>query len=140
MTMLRSDVLREQMRLMEDAPSADTEAKKALTWGSAEFWSMAGGAVANLVTVAALLGWIDHSDAETLTKAITALVAATQVLVLNSILVWKFISGRTQLKLRVMDMQARRMEIMAQTRAQLLLNGSQAAHVEFNTYGQTRTK
>jgi anti-sigma-K factor RskA len=134
------DTIRAHMRLMEEATEAPVDATKSLSWGSAEFWSMAGGAVANLVTVAALLGWVDHSDAETLTKAMTALIAATQVIVLNSVLVWKFISGRTQLKLRVMDMQARRMEILAQTRAQFLLDQPANTSVEFKTYGTPRTE
>jgi hypothetical protein len=74
---------------------------------------MAAGAVSNLVMVAVMIGWINTSDAETITKALTALLGATQVVVLNSALIWKYISGRTQIRAKMIDARFRYMEAIA---------------------------
>jgi hypothetical protein len=74
---------------------------------------MAFGAITNLVAVGVLIGWIDSSQAESLTKAITAIVGATQIVVLNSALIWKYLSGRTELRAQMVDARYRYMEAVA---------------------------
>jgi hypothetical protein len=45
-----------------------------------------------------LVGWITQSDAETLTKALTAVVGSSQLVVINSALIWRYITSRTEVK------------------------------------------
>jgi hypothetical protein len=88
--------VREDMRVLNDTTnelSAD-----AANWLTPEFWAMTAGAAANLLTVAVLVGWISQSDAELLTKAITAIIGSGQLVVVNSALIWKYIASRTEVK------------------------------------------
>jgi hypothetical protein len=82
-------------------------------WLTPEFWTMAVGAVSNLIAVGVLVGWVDTSQAETLTKAVTAIVGATQIVVLNSALIWKYLAGRTELRAQMIDARYRYMEAVA---------------------------
>jgi hypothetical protein len=87
--------VREDLRLLGDATNAiDADT----TWLTPEFWTMTAGAVSNLITVAVLVGWITQSDAETLTKALTAVVGSSQLVVINSALIWRYITSRTEVK------------------------------------------
>jgi hypothetical protein len=91
------DAVREEMRVM----GAEADAVPGVSgsdWRSPEFWTMAASALTNLVTVAVVLGWISSSDAETITKATSALIAAGQVIIVNGLLVWQFISARVRVK------------------------------------------
>jgi hypothetical protein len=91
------DTVREEMRVM----GAEADAVPGLStndWRSPEFWTMAASALTNLVTVAVVLGWISSSDAETITKATSALIGAGQVIIVNGLLVWQFISARVRVK------------------------------------------
>ena len=63
---------------------------------------MAGTALANLVAVAVMVGWVDHTQAQDITKAVSALIGATQVLVLNTVLVFKYLTQRQQIKVEAM--------------------------------------
>ena len=81
-------------------------------WRTPEFWTMAAAAVANLLTVAVLVGWLNQSDAEAVSKAVTSLVAATQVIILNTVLVWKYIASRNELRI---SMYRANCEYMMQT-------------------------
>ena len=82
-------------------------------WLTPEFWTMAIGAVTNLIAVGVLVGWVDSSQAEILTKAVTSVVGATQIVVLNSALIWKYIASRTQLQAQIIDARYRYMESIA---------------------------
>lgn len=91
------DATRESMRVM----NAEADAVPGVNtgdWMSPEFWTMVVSAVTNLVTVAVVLGWLSSSDAETVTKAMSALIGAGQVIIVNALLVWRFISARVQVK------------------------------------------
>jgi len=77
-----------------------------------DFWATVGTAVTNLVTVAALLGWI-HPNTEGLTQAIVALVGAAEVIALNSALVWRYLNSRQELQTRVAEARFRYMETIA---------------------------
>lgn len=83
-----------------------------------DFWATIGTAVTNLVTVAALLGWI-HPNTEGLTQAIIALVGAAEVVALNSVLIWKYLQNRQDLRTRTMEAKFRYMEAIAVGKVQL---------------------
>lgn len=106
------DTVREELRILNDAAD-DAGTAKLMTWMTPEFWSVAIGAVGNLVTVGVLLGWVSLSQAEEMTKAITAVLGASQVLVLNSVLIWKYLSGRQELRSQMVDARYRYMEAVA---------------------------
>lgn len=91
------DATRESMRVMNSEADA-VPGVASNDWRSPEFWTMVVSALTNLVTVAVVLGWISSTDAETITKALTALIGAGQLIIVNGLLVWKFISSRVQVK------------------------------------------
>lgn len=93
--------IREEMRVL-NAVAGDVATKDLTNWLTPEFWAMAGTALANLVAVAVMIGWVDQTQAQDITKAVSALVGATQVLVLNTVLVWKYLSGRAAVKTEAM--------------------------------------
>jgi hypothetical protein len=49
-----------------------------------------------------MIGWVDQTQAQDITKAVSALIGATQVLVLNTVLVFKYLTQRQQLKVEAM--------------------------------------
>jgi hypothetical protein len=95
------DTLCAELRVLNSAVD-ETNVSSGLDWQTPEFWTMAGTALVNLLSVAALLGWISNTQAEELTKALTALIAATQVIVLNTALVWRYLNNRAQLRAQMM--------------------------------------
>ncbi len=98
------DTIREDMRVLGAA--ANGAVSTDLTnWLTPEFWTMAGTALANLVAVAVMIGWVDQTQAQDITKAVSALVGATQVLVLNTALVWKYLTNRQQIRERMVASQ-----------------------------------
>lgn len=105
------ETVREELRVLNSAVD-DVNIDNG-NWLTPEFWTMAIGAVTNLVAVGVLVGWIDSSQAESLTKAVTAVVGATQVVVLNSALIWKYLAGRTELRAQMVDARYRYMEAVA---------------------------
>lgn len=90
--------IREEMRVLGEAADDAAGVVDTNDWFTPEFWAMAVSAVTNLVAVATVLGWLNATDAETLTKAVSALLGAAQVIMVNSALVWKFISSRARVK------------------------------------------
>jgi hypothetical protein len=106
------DTVREELRVL-NAAADDVAPASGDSWITPEFWAMAVGAITNLVAVGVLVGWVDSSQAETLTKSLTAVIGATQIIVLNSALVWKYISGRVTVRERMIDARYRYMETLA---------------------------
>jgi len=106
------DTVREELRVLNSAAD-DANTTNLLSWLTPEFWTMAIGAIGNLVTVGVLLGWVSQSQAEDLTKAVTALVGASQVIVLNTVLIWKYLTGRQELRAQMIDARYRYMEAVA---------------------------
>lgn len=98
------DTLRADMRLL-GAAAGDAVSPDLTNWLTPEFWTMAGTALANLVAVAVMIGWVDQTQAQDITKAVSALVGATQVLVLNTALVWKYLTNRQQIRERMVASQ-----------------------------------
>ena len=82
-------------------------------WVTPELVTTVTTAVSNLLAVLVLVGWLSSSDVETLTKAVTALVGASEVIVVNSILIWKFIASRTMLKKQIMTLKYQYVESVA---------------------------
>jgi hypothetical protein len=105
-------VLAEELRTLGATPD-DAPASQADTWLTPAFWTMAAAAVTNLVTVATLLGWVNTAEGETLTKALTGLLGATQVIIVNSVLVWKYIAGRNQIQTAKITARYHYMEAVA---------------------------
>jgi len=123
MTMQSVSTIREEMRVLNDTANDAVQGDTG-TWLSAEFWTMAGAAIANLATVAVLLGWVNQADAETVVKAVTAVLAAAQVIIVNSILVWKYVSERIQFKARIIEKRMEYMTLVAaeKVRAEAMLS------------------
>lgn len=64
-------------------------------------------AVSNLLAVLVLLGWMNTTDVETLTKAVTAVVGGISVIAANSLLIWKYLAGRFAVKQQLLEMKYR---------------------------------
>lgn len=105
------EMVREELRVLNAA--ADDANVDTTNWLTPEFWTMVTVAGTNLIAVGVLIGWVDSTQAEVLTKAITAIVGATQIVVLNSALVWKYLASRTELRAHMIDARYRYMEAVA---------------------------
>jgi hypothetical protein len=109
---------KKDLRVMTDsvAPQAFVDVER---WLTPEFWTMVGAGVTNLIAVAALLGWLDHAQVEGVTKALTGLVGAVQVVLINSVLIWKYLSGRAELRARVAEMRYQTESMLAMEKMRL---------------------
>ena len=105
------ETVREELRVLNAA--ADDANVDTNNWLTPEFWTMVTVAGTNIIAVGVLIGWVDSTQAEVLTKAITAIAGATQIIVLNSALVWKYLASRTELRAQVIDARYRYMEAVA---------------------------
>ena len=90
-------------------------AEKSITdkWVTPELVTTITTALTNLAAVAVLLGWLSNTDVETLTKAVAALITASEVIVVNTVLIWKFIASRNKLKAQLLDSKYRYVEAVA---------------------------
>lgn len=98
--------VREELRTFDEV-LADTTVVNLDKWFTPEFWTMAATAVTNIIAVLALIGWLDRENVESLTKAITAIIAASQVIAVNALLVWKYISSKQAVKTQVVAAKLR---------------------------------
>jgi hypothetical protein len=105
------ETVREELRVLNAA--ADDANVDTNNWLTPEFWTMVTVAGTNIIAVGVLIGWVDSTQAEVLTKAITAIAGATQIIVLNSALVWKYLASRTELRAQMIDARYRYMEAVA---------------------------
>lgn len=90
--------IREEMRVLGEAADDAVGTSSTNDWLTPEFWSMVIASATNLVAVAVVMGWLSATDAETLTKALSALLGASQVILVNAALVWKYIASRASVK------------------------------------------
>lgn len=104
--------IRAELRDLSEAAD-DAAPAGANDWFTPEFWTMVISAITNLIAVGTVLGWISSSDAESVTKAVTALLGAAQVIAVNSALVWKFISSRVAVKEALIDARFHYLEAVA---------------------------
>jgi hypothetical protein len=112
-----ADTVREELRVLHNEVEGGVDGET--SWVKNEFWTMAAGAVANIVAVAVLLGWVDRLQADSLIAAVTAIIGASEVIVVNSALVWKYLSSRTELKAQMIDARYRYMESLAIERVRM---------------------
>lgn len=89
-------------------------------WLTPEFWTMAVASVGNIVAVLALIGWLDHTQVETVTKTLTALITASEVILVNGLLLWKYLSGRQEIAKQVMASKLRIREDVAYAKLEAL--------------------
>ena len=100
-----------EMRVLSELASDVPETNA--SWLTPAFWTMATTAATNLIAVAALIGWINSSEVEGLTRAVTAVVAAAQVIVVNSALVWSYIAGQNAVQVQKITARYKYMEAVA---------------------------
>lgn len=105
--------VREEMRVLNAAANEAVDTSAALNWLTPDFWTMVSAAATNVIAVLVLIGWIQASNAQAVTAAVAALIGATQVIIVNSTLVWKYLSGRNELKARMIDAQYQYMSMVA---------------------------
>lgn len=110
MTKKSVDTIREELRVLNSAVSDGSTRQD---WLTPEFISMATTVVVNLVAAATLVGWIDATQAQEISKSITAIVAAAGTVVANAMIVWKYLGGRAEVKAQQIDAQYRYMESIA---------------------------
>lgn len=111
------DLVKEDLRVLHNEVSDGVSATG--NWFTTEFWTMAAGAVTNLVAVAVLIGWVDRLQADALVQALTAVVGATQVIVVNSALVWKYIAAKASVQAKMVDAQYRYLEVVTVERMRI---------------------
>lgn len=85
-------------------------------WTSHEFISLVGTVAVNLITAATVVGWVDASQAQELTKAVTAIIAGATAISVNGIAVWKYINGKQQVEAQKIQAQYRYAETVEQSR------------------------
>lgn len=102
----------EDLRFLTDF-FGDDEKAIVTKWLTPELATTAVTTISNLLAVLALVGWLSNSEVETLTKALAALVGASEVIIVNSVLIWKFISGRLALKSQLLRMKYQYVEAIA---------------------------
>lgn len=110
MTKKSVDTLREELRVLNTAVSDNSSKQE---WVTPEFISMASMVVVNLLTAATLVGWVDATQAQEISKAVTTLLAALGTVLANALIVWKYLSGRAEVKAQQIDAQFRYMESIA---------------------------
>jgi hypothetical protein len=102
----------------------DTAAPNLNDWVSPEFVSLAGTVAVNLVTAAAVVGWMDASQAQELTKALTTIITAVSALSVNGLIVWKYIAGKHDVQVQKIQAQMRYAEFVA--REQIIARAAKA--------------
>jgi len=90
--------------------AAPTSAKE---WIAPEFVSLVGTVTVNLITAATVVGWLDMTSAQELTKAVTAILAGVSAISVNGLVVWKYIASRAAVKTEHIAAQYRYAEIVA---------------------------
>jgi hypothetical protein len=100
------NTVREELRTFSDAVDG-TPLDGLDKWLTPEFWTTAVTAAGNIVAVLALIGWLDYSHVESVTKAITALIGASQVILINGLLIWKYLAGRQEIQKQIVAAKLR---------------------------------
>jgi hypothetical protein len=102
-----------ELRVLNSAVEETPVDAGILGWFTPDFWATAVTAVGNIIAVAAILGWVDKTSVDGLTVAVTAVIGAAEVIVTNSLLIWKYLAARQEFRLRIMDKKFAYMEAVA---------------------------
>lgn len=98
----------EELKILTDFLGFNNDEKSTVeNWFTPELISTVTTMVANVLGVLVFMGWLNVADVEVLTKAVTALVGGVSVIVVNSVLIWKFVAGRFAVKRQVLEMKYR---------------------------------
>lgn len=108
-----ADTVREELRVLNAAANEAADSSSMLNWLTPDFWTMVSTAATNVVAVLVLIGWIQASQVQGVTQAVTALIGATQVIIVNSALVWKYLSGRAETRAHMINAQYQYMSMVA---------------------------
>lgn len=98
------ETLREEMRVLNAAATDGTAQKE---WLTPELISMISSVAVNLITAATVVGWLDATSAQEVTKATSAVIAAVGTISVNAVIVWKYLSGRESVKKEAIQAQYR---------------------------------
>jgi len=63
-----------------------------------EFWGLITLVVTNVVAMLVVVGYVSADDKESVTGALTGVVAAMESFAVNGVLLWRYIKGREDLK------------------------------------------
>jgi hypothetical protein len=110
MTKKSVDTIREELRVLNAAVSDGSTRQD---WLTPEFVSMVSTVVVNLLMAGTLVGWIDATQAQEISKAVTAILAGVGSILANALIVWKYLGGRAEVKAQQIDAQYRYMESIA---------------------------
>ena len=118
------DTITEDMRVLNNAVAGDLNTSD--SWVTHEFWAMAAGSVANIVAVLVLMGWVGRTQADGLVVAITAIIGATELIVVNSSLIWKYLTTKAAVKAQMIESRYRYMEYVTVER--MRMNNTQSTN------------
>lgn len=107
------DNVREELRVLNAAANEAADSSSMLNWLTPDFWTMVTAAATNIIAVMVLIGWVQASQVQGITQAVTALIGATQIIVVNSALVWKYLSGRAETRAHMINAQYQYMSMVA---------------------------
>lgn len=101
----------EELRVLNAEAAAATSTQK--EWITPELVSMVSTVAVNLITAATVVGWLDVTSAQEVTKAITAVITAVGTIGVNGMIVWRYLRGREAVKTEAMRAQYQYMETVA---------------------------
>lgn len=93
-----------EMRVLNSVVSENTPVTK---WVTPELVSMVSSVAINLITAATVVGWLDATEAQEITKAVSAVIAGIGTISVNGLIVWKYLSGREEVEKEVVHAQYR---------------------------------
>jgi hypothetical protein len=93
-----------EMRVLNAVAAENTATTK---WITPELISMVSSVAVNLITAATVVGWLDATDAQEITKAVSAVIAGVGTISVNALIVWKYLSGREEVEKEVVHAQYR---------------------------------
>lgn len=108
-----ANTIREELRVLNAEANEAANSASLLNWLTPDFWTMVSAAATNVIAVLALVGWIQASQVQGVTQAVAALIGATQVIIVNSALVWKYLSGRAETRAQMINAQYQYMSMVA---------------------------
>jgi hypothetical protein len=112
------NTVREDLRVL----GADMDLTKVDNWVSQEFLTLAATVLTNIVGALVLVGWVDATSATDIVKAVVATVGAVQTILVNGVLVWKYLAGRAAVETKKAEMRMNYIQAMQAERARAEYN------------------